>query len=56
METGSDVRKVMKFLVALKGQGGPEGELQQPVLAEIRPRIIQEKEVGVVDIAPFRLS
>lgn len=44
LEAGSDVRKVMKFLVALKGQGGPEGELQQPVLAELRPRIIQEKE------------
>lgn len=44
LEAGSDVRTVMKFLVALKGQGGPEGEMQQPILAELRPRIVQEKE------------
>ncbi|XP_063885450.1 gamma-tubulin complex component 6-like isoform X3 [Scylla paramamosain] len=44
LEAGSDVRTVMKFLVALKGQGGPEGEMQQPILAELRPRIVQEKK------------
>ncbi|XP_045138617.1 uncharacterized protein LOC123520451 [Portunus trituberculatus] len=44
LETGSDVRTVMRFLVALKGQGGPDGEMQQPILAELRPRIVQEKE------------
>lgn len=45
LEAGSDVRTVMRFLVALKGQGGALGEVQQPVLAELRPRIVHQKEV-----------
>ncbi|XP_050715937.1 gamma-tubulin complex component 6-like isoform X10 [Eriocheir sinensis] len=44
LEAGSDVRTVMRFLVALKGQGGAVGEVQQPVLAELRPRIVHQKE------------
>ncbi|XP_068200196.1 gamma-tubulin complex component 6-like isoform X2 [Palaemon carinicauda] len=38
METGSDVRQVLKFLVALKGCGGKQENIHLP--AKIMPRVI----------------
>ncbi|KAG0728094.1 Gamma-tubulin complex component 6 [Chionoecetes opilio] len=43
LESGSDVRGVLRLLVALKGQGGPGGEVQQPVLATLRPRMLHRE-------------
>lgn len=51
LEADSDVRSVMKFLVALKGCGG---DVKKKVtLAEIKPRIVHVGKVRTVGVLPL---